>query len=1078
MGSWLQRAFRVYPEEWRLLIWVTLIQLAMRVSSVLVNNYSQTAFLKRFGVEHLPTVFLVESIVTFLVINVVGVLMGRYRTISVFTGLLVFYGACVAAIRLMIPLDIPLLYPILFILKSQAIETLPILYWDILNDLFTTRQSKRLFTLITAGGILGTTLGSMLTGNVARWVGVDNVLWVFVAGTSLAALLNQGTERVLGAPLQPRADKRHRRRKPKLSETLAEARTFWKESPFLRYMVLLVAIPNMVLPILTYQFNVVVDITYGTEKDTLHFLGLFRGISNAFIFASLLFSGRLLSRWGIPTSLLFHPINYLLAFGALMLRFDILAAMYARFSTEVLKTTLNNPARAVLYNFFPPHMRAIVRVFLRGTVVRCSDLAGSGLLIIIKGLVPPQLLSLVAAPFVGIWILTSFLIRRNYPSMLIKVLLERQIDWKRLEQIDLKAVAQDPASLEALHAGLKDSRGEVALLCAEILALVRPPSWALWVLESLPGRSPDLQRALLATIPQDEEIAREVLPLMEQMALRADPELLGELLGTMARLAPENCSGIFRQYLDHNQSRVRVQAMAGILAGTDQQGIAQCRRLLRKLLDSGQIPEIREALEVLARSADPSFAQDLYHWAGSGDPELRSLALRGLARSCDPELLEMARQAMRDPNELVRRAAAEMMASCGEKVPVSTWVELLGDEDLEVRSWARKAVGGRAEAARELIGALASPSRRLREEALQLLDEMEAKPVEVSQFVKEQIERAYKLIVAALAVRASGEGLAAGLLSQHLLETSRGVQETVLRVISVQAGGENIQVLLRALGSAQRREVEDALEALESFLHPGVRKLLIPLLDNIPLEEKVASARRILKLPDPGRLPPQELAALLGAEQDPVTRALAVYFFGEMKPLTIQESMLKAAFQDNHPLVAEAYLWLSQTDLQSSSPGAAKPFLSVLEKADYARKVPIFSSLLVRDLLAVAGIMMERSCAPGEAVVREGEPGEALYLVVQGEFQVFKSIGGGPPVPIATIGSREFFGEMALFDHGPRSATVKAGSLGGLLLRLEGEEFHRLMAQHPAIPIAVCAELSRRMRALHEKLRSRETHGA
>jgi len=1074
MGSLLQKAFRVYPEEWRLLIWVTLIQLAMRVSSVLVNNYSQTAFLKRFGVEHLPTVFLIESILTFLVINAVGVLMGKFRTLSVFTGLLIFFSACVATVRLLIPLDLPLLYPILFILKSQAIETLPILYWDILNDLFTTRQSKRLFTLITAGGILGTTLGSVLTSNVARWVGVDNVLWVFVVGTLLAAGLNQGTERVVGTPIQPRTDRRRGKRKPGLSETLREAHVFWKESPFLRYMVLLVAIPNMVLPVLTYQFNVVVDITYGTEQETLHFLGLFRGVSNAFMFSALLFSGRLLSRWGVPTSLLFHPINYLLSFISLWLRFDILAAMYARFSTEVLKTTLNNPARAILYNFFPPQMRAMVRVFLRGTVVRASDMAGSGLLMAIKGIIPPQLLSLVAAPLVLLWILTSFMIRRNYPRMLVKVLLERQIDWERLEQIDLKAVAQDARSLEALRSGLKDSREEVASLCAEILALVRPPGWARWVVEALPGRPRALQHALLASLQRDET-AKEVIPLMENMALTADPDLLSELLEAMNRLAPESCYGIFKQHLNHREAKVRIQAMAGILAGRDQEGILECRRLLKELMDSGQISQVKVALEVLARSADPNFARDLYHWAGCEDPELRSLALRGLARSCDPELLAMARQAIRDPNAVVRRAAAEMMASCAEKVPLAGWLDLLGDEDPQVRSWARQAVKGNAEAARELIRALASPSRRLRQEALLLLDEMEAKPVEVSQFVKEQIERAYRMIAAALAVKAHGEGICAQLLSQHLLETSRGVQETVLRVLSVQGGGEGMQVLLRALGSTDRREVEDALEALESFLHPGVRKLLIPLLDNIPLEEKLAAARKSLKIPDPRRISQQELAELLIAEEDSVSRALAIYYFGEIRLQPMGENMLEALLQDKDPLVSEAYLRFSQAHFQSSSGELGEHFLSLIEKADYARKVPIFSSLLVRDLFAVAGIMLERSCAPGEVVVKEGEPGDALYLVVKGEFQVLKSMGDGEPVPIAKIGSLEFFGEMALFDHGPRSATVKADSQGGLLLRLEGEAFHRLMAEHPGIPIAICAELSRRMRALHEKFRSQES---
>ncbi len=1076
MASLLQRAFRVYPEEWRLLIWVTLIQLAMRVSSVLVNNYSQSAFLKRFGVEHLPVVFLIESVLTFLVINAVGLLMGKYRTLSVFTGLLIFFAACVAAIRLMIPLDLPVLYPVLFILKSQAIGTLPILYWDILNDMFTTRQSKRLFTLITAGGILGTTLGSVLTGNVARWVGVDNVLWVFVVGTLLAAALNQGTERVLGTPVQPRPGRRGRKRKPGLSETLGEARVFWKESPFLRYMVILVAIPNMVLPVLTYQFNVLVDMTYGTEQETLQFLGLFRGLSNAFIFAALLFSGRLLSRWGVPSSLMIHPVNYLLAFLALMLRFDILAAMYARFSTEVFKTTLNNPARAILYNFFPSHMRAMVRVFLRGTVVRASDLAGSGLLIALKGVIPPQLLSLVAAPLVGLWILTSFLIRRNYPSMLVKVLLERQIDWERLEKMDLRVVAQDVRSLEALQRGLGDSREEVALLCAEVLAQVRPPGWTSWILEALPGKSIDFQRRLLAALPQ-EEAGKEAIPLIQEMLPAADPGLLEGLLGTLVRLAPESSSALFKQYLDHPEPAVRVQAMAGLLAGRDQQAISECRQVLRGLLHSQESSQVTAALEVLAMVSDPSMAQELDRWVNSQDPELRSLALRGLARRCDPRLLEVARQAIKDPSAAVRRAAAEMMLSCGEKVPVSGWVPLLGDEDPEVRHMAREAIRGRPEASRQLISALALPSRRLRKEVLLLLEELEATGAEVSKFVTEQIERAYYFIAMALAVKNLGERLCASLLSQHLLENSLAAQQTVLRVIAAHGGSEGMHVLLKALGSSERREVEDALEALESFLNPGVRKLLIPLLDRIPLEDKLALVRRRFRLPDPGSVSQGDLLDLLMAENDPVTQALAFYLTQEMRLPEVPQNILKAAAQAQDPMVVQAALWLNRQDPGENPPGPSEESLNLLQRADYARKVPIFSSLLVRDLLAVAGIMVECQCAPSEAVVREGEPGEALYLVVQGEFQVLKTSEKEGQILIAKIGPREFFGEMALFDRGPRSATVEAGPEGGLLLRLEGNAFRGLMEEHPEIPIAVCAELSRRMRSLHEKLKLQGIQG-
>ena len=111
-------------------------------------------------------------------------------------------------------------------------------------------------------------------------------------------------------------------------------------------MMIIVAIPNMVLPIMDYQFNTVVDAYFTTEGDTLEFFGIFRGISNAVMFMLLLFSGRLVSRWGVPASMLLHPINYLISFGSLFFRFDLFTGIYGRFSTETVKTVLNNPAVA------------------------------------------------------------------------------------------------------------------------------------------------------------------------------------------------------------------------------------------------------------------------------------------------------------------------------------------------------------------------------------------------------------------------------------------------------------------------------------------------------------------------------------------------------------------------------------------------------------------------------------------------------------------------------------------------------------------------------------------------------------
>ncbi len=122
----------------------------------------------------------------------------------------------------------------------------------------------------------------------------------------------------------------------------------------------------------------------------------------------LLFIGRVYGRWGLPVVLMFHPLNYMLAFLAFLLRFDIFSAMYARISTRVLLTTINNPARAVLMGLFPVSYRAVIRPFLRGTVVRIGLLIGAGFIILSERLVHPRYLSIVAFFFVGAWIVSTF----------------------------------------------------------------------------------------------------------------------------------------------------------------------------------------------------------------------------------------------------------------------------------------------------------------------------------------------------------------------------------------------------------------------------------------------------------------------------------------------------------------------------------------------------------------------------------------------------------------------------------------------------------------------------------------------
>lgn len=121
-------------------------------------------------------------------------------------------------------------------------------------------------------------------------------------------------------------------------------------------------------------------------------------------------------------------------------------------------------------------------------------------------------------------------------------------------------------------------------------------------------------------------------------------------------------------------------------------------------------------------------------------------------------------------------------------------------------------------------------------------------------------------------------------------------------------------------------------------------------------------------------------------------------------------------------------------------------------------KVPLFSDCSQRELLAIARGVKDVRHAAGTVIAREGDPGIGLFVIVSGEAEV--SIGGKKK---ATLGPGEYFGEVALLDGGPRTATVTA-STDLQLLGLTEWAFRGLMQEHPSIALKTLQQMAGRLR--------------
>jgi CRP/FNR family transcriptional regulator, cyclic AMP receptor protein len=127
--------------------------------------------------------------------------------------------------------------------------------------------------------------------------------------------------------------------------------------------------------------------------------------------------------------------------------------------------------------------------------------------------------------------------------------------------------------------------------------------------------------------------------------------------------------------------------------------------------------------------------------------------------------------------------------------------------------------------------------------------------------------------------------------------------------------------------------------------------------------------------------------------------------------------------------------------------------------ANVLAEVPLFAGLGRRHLNRVAKVATIKRFHRNTAIVRAGEPGDALYVVLDGSIAVRR--GGLRDVELG-VGS--FFGEMALLDDGPRSANVIAKT-DATCLRIARTRFTSLLRTEPEIALRLLREVSARLRA-------------
>jgi HEAT repeat protein len=508
-------------------------------------------------------------------------------------------------------------------------------------------------------------------------------------------------------------------------------------------------------------------------------------------------------------------------------------------------------------------------------------------------------------------------------------------------------------------------------------------------------------------------------------AARAPEAAVRRMAVTMlARTSASRSAAVVGEALDDEDAGVRAAALAGF-ALLQPDGAAR-QRIIDRLGDDN--PVVRAAaVRAVDRTEGDRVGELLEPLAGDASTPVRSAVAVALDRRDAERAPDRVSGLMAAPEPGVREAVLDALAAADARPLIETLMPtLLGaldDDSTRVRRAAAGLIANCSAPSDGLIEILTSGTPRAQDAALAaMLGHGEAVREEVLAWATVQIGRASTLrsarwsLASDAAPASPRPDSAAGFLASVLERRERALADRALGALAVLGAPEARGVIRRCLGSDDPEIRAQALEALDSI---GDRRLSSAVVRLLDADGGGAAQARHITL------------AQLADDDDAWVATLA--------RRTIADEGGAGQMPDTERTIGDIDTMLT------------------------LRRVPLFEGLEPEDLQRIAATCIERAYPVGEALVREGDLGDELLVIVEGTVRVVRIEPDGSERLIRRYEAGDHIGELAVLRERPRAATVIAEGDGVRALVIGGTGLTSILRERPDAAMAMLATLAERI---------------
>jgi hypothetical protein len=419
----------------------------------------------------------------------------------------------------------------------------------------------------------------------------------------------------------------------------------------------------------------------------------------------------------------------------------------------------------------------------------------------------------------------------------------------------------------------------------------------------------------------------------------------------------------------------------------------------------------------------------------------------------------------------VRMAALDALSIVDDETLHKT-VLLIGDPLDEIHEFAKEKIkAAEYQNPRLLVESLGLPSTRIRKGLFNLLDTLDIKEFDVLIFAKKNLKKSYEYLAMAASLENLPQGPMRDLAKSHLMEKKELILENIIRVLAIHDQTGRMRTAWQGIFSADTRQRANAIELLNDILDRKTFNIMLPLLESPTIATTLTEGRRRVKIPEFSSDGTQAASEMLSSP-DWVDVILGLGLIGEVHDLQPVSDWVRDLTPSENPHISkEAHMILKKTKPAPDTDAPEK--LSLGEKILLLKEIDIFSGLSASELAAIASVTEEMEIAKDEDVIRQNSIGETVYLIIDGQVSVIMEKEDGTRSVIDQMDSGAAFGEMALIDNSPRSATIRTITPCRFLM-LHKQEFKETAMEFPRIALQICSVLSQRIRHLHSLVQEKK----